>query len=206
MTAASDPVASGYAQSLGRPGRNFTGLSLQVIDTTGKRLELLKGLVPVRDVSGGPPERQGLRYWHAAEAAARARGWKLVSSEFANNPRGSRERPWPSSSAMPRGALIGSRNWHRSLSRGRSMFSWCTVYGPDGGRPARSRLYLPSILILSGGDSLPALGTLEGTSPGCRTRTRTWSLSGWSCSRRPPLRRFGSGSYSILPAPSAGPS
>src|SRR5262245_32969916 len=45
MTGASDPVGQGYAQSLGRPGRNFTGLSLQLTETTGKRLELLRELV-----------------------------------------------------------------------------------------------------------------------------------------------------------------
>jgi putative ABC transport system substrate-binding protein len=37
MTAASDPVGSGYVQSLGHPGRNFTGLSLQSVEMTGKR-------------------------------------------------------------------------------------------------------------------------------------------------------------------------
>jgi putative ABC transport system substrate-binding protein len=40
MAAASDPVGDGFVRSLGHPGGNFTGLSLQKIDTTGKRLEL----------------------------------------------------------------------------------------------------------------------------------------------------------------------
>src|SRR5262245_3348488 len=31
MAAASDPVAEGYVESLGRPGRNFTGLSHQMV-------------------------------------------------------------------------------------------------------------------------------------------------------------------------------
>src|SRR2546428_7964136 len=46
MTGASDPVGQGFVQTLARPGGNFTGLSLQVTETTGKRLELLKELVP----------------------------------------------------------------------------------------------------------------------------------------------------------------
>ena len=46
MAATSDPVRPGVVQSLGSPGGNFTGLSLQSEETTGKRLELLMELVP----------------------------------------------------------------------------------------------------------------------------------------------------------------
>jgi putative ABC transport system substrate-binding protein len=48
MAAATDPVGDGYVQSLARPGGNMTGLSLQEIDTVGKRLELLKEIIPPR--------------------------------------------------------------------------------------------------------------------------------------------------------------
>lgn len=41
-----DPVAQGFARSLSRPGGNLTGLSLQAPDTAGKRLELVKQIVP----------------------------------------------------------------------------------------------------------------------------------------------------------------
>jgi putative ABC transport system substrate-binding protein len=82
MGGAGDPVRQGFVQSLGRPGGNFTGLSLQTVETTGKRLELLKELVP-----GAAPVavlwyRASLASWQAAEAAARARGWKLLSLEI----------------------------------------------------------------------------------------------------------------------------
>src|SRR5712692_2552013 len=83
MTGAGDPVGRGFAQSLARPGGNFTGLSTQGPETTGKRLELLKELAP-----GAAPvavlwdRRTGLLSSQAAEAAARERGWKLLSLEI----------------------------------------------------------------------------------------------------------------------------
>ena len=85
MAAAPDPEGDGYVQSLRHPGGNITGLSLQEFETTGKRLELLKELVP----SAAPvavlwthASRNSLRYWQAAEAAARGRGWKLLKLEI----------------------------------------------------------------------------------------------------------------------------
>ena len=43
---ADDPVGSGYVASLARPGGNVTGLSNQQIDLVGKRIELLRELIP----------------------------------------------------------------------------------------------------------------------------------------------------------------
>jgi putative tryptophan/tyrosine transport system substrate-binding protein len=84
MAAAQDPVDEGLVRSLGRPGGNFTGLSLQTVETFGKRLELLKELVP----SSAPvailwdQTTFNLRSWQAVEAAAGQRGWKLLSLEL----------------------------------------------------------------------------------------------------------------------------
>ena len=82
MAASLDPVAQGYVQSLAHPGANFTGLSLQSVETTGKRLELLKELVP-----GSAPvavlwNETSLLNLRAAEVAARERGWRLLSLEI----------------------------------------------------------------------------------------------------------------------------
>ena len=82
--AGGDPVEEGLIKSLSHPGGNFTGLSLQHPDSTGKRLELLKELVPgsapvavLRDQGTGTQ-------WQAALAAAQTRGWKLLSFEVSD--------------------------------------------------------------------------------------------------------------------------
>jgi ABC-type uncharacterized transport system substrate-binding protein len=46
FASAGDPVGTGVVASLARPGGNVTGLSSQLSDTAGKRLELLREVVP----------------------------------------------------------------------------------------------------------------------------------------------------------------
>lgn len=41
-----DPVASGFVQSFGKPGGRLTGVQYSSVDLTGKRLELLKEMLP----------------------------------------------------------------------------------------------------------------------------------------------------------------
>jgi putative ABC transport system substrate-binding protein len=80
MAAGADPVEEGLVQSLARPGTNFTGLSIQFAETMGKRLERLLELAP----GGQPvavlyePQPQAEAAWRALQAAAQARGWKVV--------------------------------------------------------------------------------------------------------------------------------
>ena len=46
MVSSVDPVAAGIVDSLARPGGNITGLAILTRDLSGKRLELLKEVVP----------------------------------------------------------------------------------------------------------------------------------------------------------------
>jgi putative ABC transport system substrate-binding protein len=46
MMAVGDPIGVGLVASLARPGGNVTGLSMEQTDTAGKRLELLREVVP----------------------------------------------------------------------------------------------------------------------------------------------------------------
>jgi putative ABC transport system substrate-binding protein len=81
MAGAEDPVGLGVVKSLAHPGTNFTGLSNQAVEATVKKLELLKELVPGPApvaVLWDPGSRLS---WQAVEAAARQRGWKLLSFE-----------------------------------------------------------------------------------------------------------------------------
>ena len=79
MAAAPDPVRDGFVRGLGHPGGNFTGLSLGGAELGPKRLDLLKELVPTARLVAvlwepmSPPTM--------IEAAARERGWKLLSLE-----------------------------------------------------------------------------------------------------------------------------
>jgi putative tryptophan/tyrosine transport system substrate-binding protein len=80
-----DPVATGFIASLARPGGNATGLSMLTPDTAGKRLELLREIVPgVRRlavmVNLGFPE--GVQEGNEAQAAARALGLEVVRLEI----------------------------------------------------------------------------------------------------------------------------
>jgi ABC-type uncharacterized transport system substrate-binding protein len=46
MAIVGDPVAAGLVESLGRPGGNATGFSIVATDLSGRRLQLLKEIVP----------------------------------------------------------------------------------------------------------------------------------------------------------------
>jgi putative ABC transport system substrate-binding protein len=81
MAGAVDPIGQGLVQSLAHPGGNFTGLSLQGV-AVGKRLELLKELIPGAALVAVLWDREAVASWQAAEAAARERGWKLLSLEI----------------------------------------------------------------------------------------------------------------------------
>jgi putative tryptophan/tyrosine transport system substrate-binding protein len=82
MAASGDPVGDGYVQSLSHPGGNITGLSLQSTETTAKRLEILKELVPGPGPTAVFWNRGSSSAWKVTEEVARGRDWKLVSVEI----------------------------------------------------------------------------------------------------------------------------
>jgi putative ABC transport system substrate-binding protein len=84
MAGAEDPIGQGFVRSLAQPGGNFTGLSNQSVDIVAKRLELLREVVPGPAPLGILWDPGAIDSWKVADAAARARGWKLNSLQAAN--------------------------------------------------------------------------------------------------------------------------
>jgi putative ABC transport system substrate-binding protein len=108
MIAAADPVEGGLIASLARPGGNITGLTSISADLYGKRLELLKEIVPrlmrvgvlrVPDFTSRSP-----RSYKEVEATADSLGLKLQSLEV-NRP-GDIEKAFQTASRTASQALI----------------------------------------------------------------------------------------------------
>ncbi len=86
MASAGDPVASGLVESLARPGGNITGLSQIAPELAGKRLELLKEIVPKLSrvaVLWNPqnPASSSTLSWKELQLPARELGVQLHSLE-----------------------------------------------------------------------------------------------------------------------------
>jgi putative ABC transport system substrate-binding protein len=84
MTNVTDPVALGLVASLASPGGNLTGLSNLAPELGGKRLELLKEIVPQLArvaVLGDPSSPSHAPQWRATESAARSLGVQVQSLE-----------------------------------------------------------------------------------------------------------------------------
>jgi putative tryptophan/tyrosine transport system substrate-binding protein len=80
-----DPVSSGLVASLAKPGGNITGLSLQAANLAGKRLELLRELIPefrrLAIVFNGGNDQTVLEM-NETQAAARTLGLDVASLEI----------------------------------------------------------------------------------------------------------------------------
>jgi putative tryptophan/tyrosine transport system substrate-binding protein len=82
MVTTADPVATGLVDSLARPGGNITGLTRITRDLNGKRLELLKEVVPTTPRVGGlfqAGSTSGDIHFKEYETAARALKIELQS-------------------------------------------------------------------------------------------------------------------------------
>jgi ABC-type uncharacterized transport system substrate-binding protein len=77
-----DPVAAGLVSSINRPGGNITGVSFYALLVTGKRLELLRQLVPKAGliaVLQDPTYAQHQAETSLIETAARTLGQKIIT-------------------------------------------------------------------------------------------------------------------------------
>ena len=84
MVSSADPVGTGFVASLARPGGNVTGLSINSPELSGKRLELLREVVPGLSRVGflwDPDVRGALFDYKETEAAARSLRLQLQSVE-----------------------------------------------------------------------------------------------------------------------------
>jgi len=85
FAAANDPVGTGLVASLARPGGNLTGLANQQSDTSGKKLEFLREVVPglrrlaIMANAGNPGSMLDMS---EAEATARRLGIEVTKSEI----------------------------------------------------------------------------------------------------------------------------
>ena len=80
-----DPVGTGLVASLARPGGNLTGMSVQQTDLAGKRIELLREVVPdLRRLAilTNPESPNAALELPEAETSARARGLDVAVLEI----------------------------------------------------------------------------------------------------------------------------
>ena len=84
MAGDTDPVGDGFVASLGRPGGNITGVTTLHRELSGKRLELLKEMVPGMArvaVLWNPVEVSAVRQLRDTEDAARVLGLQVHALE-----------------------------------------------------------------------------------------------------------------------------
>ena len=85
FAAVGDPVGTGLVASLARPGRNVTGLSLQNPDSAGKRLQLLREVVPTLRhlaIMANPDSPVPMLEMREVQAAGSTLGLEFVTSEI----------------------------------------------------------------------------------------------------------------------------
>ena len=85
LTASSDPVGAGLAASVARPGGHITGLSMFTLELTGKRVELLKEMLPGASrvpVFNAPRASEVML--RQTQAAARQAGMQVIPVHLQN--------------------------------------------------------------------------------------------------------------------------
>jgi len=141
LAAAGDPVGSGLVASLARPGGNITGVSVQSRDIAGKRLSLLREIVPELHrlgIMGKTDNVSAASEMRDAQAVAGAMGLKRV----VRNPECGRHRDqfrWDQGSGrctLCRGGFAGNNPWapDRHVGRGRKAANHAWRRGAGRGR------------------------------------------------------------------------
>ncbi|HEX3175718.1 MAG TPA: ABC transporter substrate-binding protein [Methylomirabilota bacterium] len=83
-----DPVVAGFADALGRPGRNMTGITFMALELSAKRVDVLKELLPRagRIALLSNPEHAGeLEEYRVTDEAARRAG-VVMTRHLVRNP------------------------------------------------------------------------------------------------------------------------
>ena len=81
---AGDPVGNGLVKSLARPGGNVTGVSIELTESVGKRVELLREVIPALHrlaILFNADDPQVNLELHAVLAVAGTAGFSLIKSE-----------------------------------------------------------------------------------------------------------------------------
>ena len=84
MTISADPIGSGLVANLAHPGGNLTGMSALASDLAGKRVELVKELLPkARRVSvlWNPSNQSKVTEWKDTQIGAQSVGLALLPSD-----------------------------------------------------------------------------------------------------------------------------
>ena len=86
VTSSQDPVRQGFVAGLPRPGGNITGLTNLTSELVGKRLELLKEVIPQlsRVAVLWTPSHPTSTTWRRTEVAAQSLGVQLQAAEVRN--------------------------------------------------------------------------------------------------------------------------
>ena len=84
VTSSQDPVSSGFVVGLARPGGNITGLTNLTSELVGKRLELLKEVIPqlFRVAVLWTPSHPASTIWRRTEVVAQSLGVQLQAAEI----------------------------------------------------------------------------------------------------------------------------
>ncbi|MBM3523788.1 MAG: ABC transporter substrate-binding protein [Alphaproteobacteria bacterium] len=83
FTSGEDPVKAGFVESLGRPGGNMTGATINTVELAAKRLELAREIVPRLELVAIVIARtaEGTAQAHQSQEAARHFGIQIVVFE-----------------------------------------------------------------------------------------------------------------------------